>query len=685
MAGKRIPDLDPLSGAASANDDKLVIYDSSTTSTKRIDRSQLAAGLVGDLPYTPSGSISATTIPTAIAELDSEKTTLTAVLARLDDSDGASLVGVTGGGTVQGALNSIFPAVSGETGVVNKYYPVGDVRRYGVFPDGTTNWEVTFPTYITNIIANSVLPNIQVYWPPGVYNTSVNMSGTNGSKMYFDNAIFTGILHVISGCTNTSWLGKMSSYDRLGLQAATNCRFGHIVMLSDPARNSSAPGVGNRGVHILGSENISWDLIDVFDTGPTQTAAPGAQTIWAGFAIQSQEKKGFKGAVRIRDASGHGCYINALDVDLDIVVEGYGKSAINFAPGAFLEGTDSEAQSEQGCGVWLNRCTGRVSLSVEQKNASPLADVYSVLVDETGVSTVAASRHKPLQVDYLYATVGNGNRGVCVGESLAPSAVANAQFTGICDIRLRTSNTIASGFAGFNVNASNTTTDSYRRTKAGAISFHNFGTVTQFRAASATGTNVFTELDIETLETPFMTAGRFAQFDGTGGVLRGRVGFISVLYSAGSGALPVIDVDACENFHIQSGSIRSASPVNTRAIRYINNVDCLLAVPDIYNFGRGGEGSVGLETLTRCTIGPMRLDRASIAQEGVRFIGTFTDCGFRGINVTNFGVGLENGTGMTFTRCSAIDCVSTGNTDDTDITLAAFPAANQLNCTNWAT
>lgn len=69
MAGKRIPDLDPLSGAASANDDKLVIYDSSTTTTKRIDRSQLAAGLVGDLPFTPTGQVSATTIPTAIAEI----------------------------------------------------------------------------------------------------------------------------------------------------------------------------------------------------------------------------------------------------------------------------------------------------------------------------------------------------------------------------------------------------------------------------------------------------------------------------------------------------------------------------------------------------------------------------------------------------------------------------------------
>ena len=72
MPGQRIPDLTAIAGSSTANDDNLVIYDTSTDTTKRILRSQLAAGIVGDLPYTPSGTISATTIPTAIAELDSE-------------------------------------------------------------------------------------------------------------------------------------------------------------------------------------------------------------------------------------------------------------------------------------------------------------------------------------------------------------------------------------------------------------------------------------------------------------------------------------------------------------------------------------------------------------------------------------------------------------------------------------
>jgi parallel beta-helix repeat protein len=124
MAGKRIPDLDPLSGAASSNDDKLVIYDASTASTKRIDRSQLAAGLVGDLPYTPSGGISATTIPTAIAELDSEA----AKSATLAASTGSSLVGHIGTGT--GATARTTQA---------KLRDVVSVKDFGAVGNGTAD------------------------------------------------------------------------------------------------------------------------------------------------------------------------------------------------------------------------------------------------------------------------------------------------------------------------------------------------------------------------------------------------------------------------------------------------------------------------------------------------------------------------------------------------------------------
>jgi len=56
MPGQRIPDLTAIAGASTANDDNLVIFDTSLNTTKRILRSQLAAGLVGDLPYKATGT-----------------------------------------------------------------------------------------------------------------------------------------------------------------------------------------------------------------------------------------------------------------------------------------------------------------------------------------------------------------------------------------------------------------------------------------------------------------------------------------------------------------------------------------------------------------------------------------------------------------------------------------------------
>ena len=50
MPGKRISELTALSGAASANNDDLLIFDSGAGETKRISRSQLAEGMVPDLP-----------------------------------------------------------------------------------------------------------------------------------------------------------------------------------------------------------------------------------------------------------------------------------------------------------------------------------------------------------------------------------------------------------------------------------------------------------------------------------------------------------------------------------------------------------------------------------------------------------------------------------------------------------
>ena len=117
MTAKRISELTVITGASTANDDNLVIFDTSTSETKRILRSQLAVGLVGDLPYTPSGSIAATTIPTAIAELDTE----TAKLAGTQTFTGAKTFRIANAVRSEVAATQDAVVLAGRAGGTGSY------------------------------------------------------------------------------------------------------------------------------------------------------------------------------------------------------------------------------------------------------------------------------------------------------------------------------------------------------------------------------------------------------------------------------------------------------------------------------------------------------------------------------------------------------------------------------------
>jgi hypothetical protein len=173
-AAKRIPDLNPIAGASTANDDNLVIFDTDANETKRILRSQLAIGMVGDLPYTPSGGISATTVPTAIAELDSEAAKSAALVA----SGGSALVGFLQSGT--GAVTRTAQA---------KMRDMVSVLDFGADPTGAVNSATAF----TNAIATGKL----VLVPKGTY-----LRGATSTTYATDH--FLGIVRVGEKTTTNS-------------------------------------------------------------------------------------------------------------------------------------------------------------------------------------------------------------------------------------------------------------------------------------------------------------------------------------------------------------------------------------------------------------------------------------------------------------------------------------------------
>ena len=111
MANKRIPQLDALTGAASANDDNLVIFDTSTDTTKRILRSQLAIGMATDL---------------AGAGLENDGTGKIRVIPGSRVTSVATGTGLTGGpitdtGTVSLANTAVTPGSYGSASQVGTF------------------------------------------------------------------------------------------------------------------------------------------------------------------------------------------------------------------------------------------------------------------------------------------------------------------------------------------------------------------------------------------------------------------------------------------------------------------------------------------------------------------------------------------------------------------------------------
>jgi hypothetical protein len=147
MPGKRITDLTALSGANSANNDDLVIFDATASETKRISRSQLAEGMQADVQVLSNKTIALNDNTVNYNQGGTGAVTRT-VQARLRDYVSVKDFGAVGDGVtndapaVQACLNycvannKIAYAPSG-TYLLNAKIAVTGCNRIGIIGDGS--------------------------------------------------------------------------------------------------------------------------------------------------------------------------------------------------------------------------------------------------------------------------------------------------------------------------------------------------------------------------------------------------------------------------------------------------------------------------------------------------------------------------------------------------------------------
>lgn len=298
MPGKRIKDLTALSGAGSANDDDVVIFDTNANETKRISRSQLAEGMQADVQVLSNKTINLTSntltgttaqFNTALsdnnfatqagAEALTNKTltlgsnTVTGTTAQfntaLTDNDFATQAGseVLTNKTIALTGNTVN-YTQGGTGastrtVQSRLQDYVSIKDFGAVGDGVANDAPAIQACLNHCVAN----NKVAYAPSGTYllNAKIAVTGCNrigiigdGSGVALfkrgDNVVASSFTEMFSF---TSTAAANSSFIGRGFSVDGNARGNQI-----PVNITPVSGTFQVGEKLVGKDNTVGTVAD---------------------------------------------------------------------------------------------------------------------------------------------------------------------------------------------------------------------------------------------------------------------------------------------------------------------------------------------------------------------------------------------------------------------------------------
>lgn len=244
--------------------------------------------------------------------------------------------------------------------VLNSDFPIGDVRRYGIFPDSTylSIHPFTKESKLKTVLDLAEKENIELFFPKGYYKSALILDSRIGLKMSFDQAEFD-IIHITENSelkikpSDIELRGQIITYDRLGITEAQNISIDSVIIKSDEQKNIR--GLRSRGCHIYhGCKDIKIKFLEIDDFGSGDKKYQHNHAALSIDGWNNNPENVQIDEVHIKSTDRHGVYITGNNHLLgEVIIEKFGiGSSEHMSPMQdAVKGEEIEFKA-----LWVNKC-----------------------------------------------------------------------------------------------------------------------------------------------------------------------------------------------------------------------------------------------------------------------------------------------------------------------------------------
>jgi len=244
--------------------------------------------------------------------------------------------------------------------VVNNDFKVGDVRRYGIFPDSAfaATHPFTKKSKIETVLDLAENHGIELFFPRGYYKRALILDSRKNLNIRFDLAEFD-VIHITNDAPskispeNINLKGQVVTYDRLGITEARNISIDTVYLKSNTDKNLRQ--MRGRGCHIYhGCNDIKIKYLEIEDFGSGDKSYQHNHAALAIDGYGNNPKNVQIEKLHIKSTDRHGIYITGENHDLgEVIIERFGMGSSKEMSGM----QDAQKGEEKDFkAIWINKC-----------------------------------------------------------------------------------------------------------------------------------------------------------------------------------------------------------------------------------------------------------------------------------------------------------------------------------------